>query len=289
MTWKAYDDLFNVSMTKAEQSAADEVWKYIQNNSIGLAVLNNPSNTKTNLTVEEILILEKNKNKNKHSNKKESYIVSIRGSVPTLEIDQSDSSILGQKVHRVYSPDGKETWVPTFQIACNPSVHFSSVIGNETFTSRNILAEASKAMCKQLDFEVHRLLLSVFNDNKKHVSYEEISSYLNCGWGFDNIIVSRKMIGDERICWEKEITDDELLCKNIGYTKNSKIPVHFIESDLESILFIPKKCGDIIVDHVPYVIKNRDALKLKINLVIFMSIGLVAYEEALGFVYNFPN
>jgi hypothetical protein len=277
------DELFNVTMTKAEQAAADEVWRYIQTNSIGMQVLEIPKNTRTNLTTQEVFILEKNKSP--HSVKKGSLIVNRKVGVPILEIDENDIDFLEQRVHRVYSSNGNEIWVPTFQIGCNPSVRFSDIIGNESFTSSNILREAAKVLCGELDYQVYDLLLAVL-DGKRMISEDEVDVYLKKP-SYESIIVSRAFTNDNRIHWNTKITDDDFQVKNAGFVRDKngeKIPVHFIASE-EGIMFIGKRNGDLIIDHEPYIIKNRDATKLRVNLAIFFGVGMVGYE-GIGAYYR---
>ncbi len=279
MAKSGYDDLFNVSMTKAEQSAADEIWKYIQDNSVGLSVFNIPENTRTNLTIEEVLILEKNKKS--RTLKKNSFIVTRRGSIPVIDIEQEDFPFETQ-VHRIYSPEGNEIWVPTFEIAVHPSVRFSSIIENNSFSSKNILMEISRSICKEIDAQVCNLLESSFTNSFGLQKFDEIILDL-FGDAYDSIIIPRSFIGDTRIVWEKEISDDDYSVKNVGYIKQDKfgnirkIPVHFVDQDF--IFFVPKRAGCLIINHKPYVIKNREAQKLRVSIVAFMSIGLVAFQN----------
>jgi len=283
---KQSDELFNVTMTKAEAAAAEEVWKYIQDNSIGMQVLEIPNNTRTNLTVEEALILEKGKS-SRHI-KTDSFIVARSGLVPTLKIDENDLALLGQSVHRVYSPVGNEIWVPTFEIACSPSIRFSAIIGNENFTSKNLLRKSSRAICNELDYQVRNLLLAVL-DGKRMIFEDEVDEYFEKP-SYESVIVSKAFTDDSRIHWTKKITDSDFQVKDAGFVSGKdgeRIPVHFIASDRESegIMFLGKRNGDLIIDHKPYVIKNRDAAELRINLVIFMSIGLVGYDD-IGAYYK---
>jgi hypothetical protein len=280
------DDLFNVTMTKAEAAAANEVWDYIKNNSIGMQSLSIPENTQTNQTIQKVVITKINENGQRFIlNDKKSFLATVNKIVPISEIDEFEFGYLDKTLHRVYSPTGDEMLVVPFEIACAPSVSFSTIIGNENFSSSSILQKSSESICNELDQQVYKLLKAAVINKK--MSKSDVDEYLKVQPlhepFYKCLIVSRSFANDNRISWNKKITDDDFRVMNAGYLKcknEMSIPVHFMASEEEGIIFVGDRSGYLIIDHKPYVIKNRDALKLRVNLIIFISVGIVAFATS---------